>query len=66
MPVSFTLGPEAVATIGRTRAESAPHLRPMRLGPVLRPALHYTLGDGTAPTAWHHLQLLNKHLGSRQ
>ncbi|MEU9008713.1 DUF6177 family protein [Streptomyces sp. NPDC048479] len=66
VPVSFTLGPDAVRTIGRTRAESAPHLLPTRLGPATRPALHYTLGNGTSPTAWHHLQHLNKHLKSRQ
>ncbi|MBT2369232.1 hypothetical protein J7E88_28945 [Streptomyces sp. ISL-10] len=66
VPASFTLGPEAVHTVGRTHAESVPLPRPTRLGPAARPALHYALGDGTDPTAWHHLHHLNKHLQSRQ
>ncbi|MDQ1007203.1 hypothetical protein QFZ82_001688 [Streptomyces sp. V4I23] len=62
VPLSFTLGPDAVHAIGRTHAESVQHPRPTRLGPAARPALHYTLGDGTDPTAWQHLHHLNARL----
>jgi hypothetical protein len=64
IPVSFTLGPDAVHGIGRSHAESAPLPRPTRLGPAARPALHYAFGDGTDATAWHHLQRLDRHLKS--
>ncbi|MDX3645061.1 DUF6177 family protein [Streptomyces sp. MB09-02B] len=65
IPVSFTLGPDAVRVFGRTRAESAGDARPTRLGPAVRPALHYTLGNGTDPAAWRRLKQLGDHLKAR-
>ncbi|MEU6763257.1 DUF6177 family protein [Streptomyces sp. NPDC046853] len=63
IPVSFTLGAEAVSEIGLAHAQYPPEgLRPTRLGPAARPALHYTLGDGTDPTTWTTLQQLTQHL----
>ncbi|GGV58389.1 hypothetical protein GCM10010277_61020 [Streptomyces longisporoflavus] len=63
IPLSFTLGAEAVNEIGLARAQRPPEgLRPSRLGPTARPALHYTLGDGTDPTSWTVLQQLTQHL----
>ncbi len=62
IPVSFTLGPDAVRAVGHELAESAPRTRPARLGPAARPALHYALGDGSDAVAWHHLKQLNDHL----
>lgn len=62
VPVSFTLGPEAVHTVGLTTAESALDTRPTRLGPSARPSLHYSLGDGTEPTSWQRLKQLDDHL----
>ncbi|CAL9320677.1 DUF6177 family protein [Streptomyces olindensis] len=64
IPLSFTLGPDAVTTIGRTHAQSMPGTRPALLGPKARPALHYTLGDGTDLAALHRLAQLNEHLTS--
>ncbi|ORT57947.1 hypothetical protein BKD26_22630 [Streptomyces sp. CB03238] len=66
VPLSFTLGADAVHTTGRAHVESLQHPRSTRLGPAARPAMHYTLGDGTDPSAWLHLQHLNKRLRSRQ
>ena len=63
IPVSLTLGPDAVAEVGISHARSAlPDNAPTPLGPVARPALHYPLGDGTDPTAWQHLQHINEQL----
>ncbi|MFD7169717.1 DUF6177 family protein [Streptomyces violascens] len=63
VPVSFTLGPDAVRQTGLAHAEApSPHLAPARLGPTTAPALHYTLGDGTHPEAWTKLQQLTQHL----
>ncbi|MEU0723475.1 DUF6177 family protein [Streptomyces sp. NPDC006140] len=66
VPLSFTLGPDAVHTIGPTHARSLPGTRPVLLGPAARPAMHYTLsaGDGTAPAAWHHLEQLKELLAT--
>ncbi|MEV5592892.1 DUF6177 family protein [Streptomyces sp. NPDC052496] len=61
-PLSFTLGPDAVHSIGRTTAESAPAVRPVPLGRAVRPALHYSFGDGADPTAWQRLKQLTDHL----
>ncbi|MFD4142989.1 DUF6177 family protein [Streptomyces sp. NPDC058572] len=66
VPVSFTLGPDAVHSTGRAHAEGIQQPRPTRLGPASRPALHYALGNGTDPIAWHHLRHLNSHLTRRQ
>ncbi|WEH18526.1 DUF6177 family protein [Streptomyces sp. VNUA24] len=62
IPVSFTLGPDAVRAVGHKLAETAPQSRPARLGPAARPALHYALGDGSDAVAWQHLKQLNDHL----
>ncbi|MGW1055735.1 DUF6177 family protein [Streptomyces sp. NPDC002521] len=62
VPLSFTLGSDAVRAMSPTVAESAPDPRPIRLGPTARPALHYPLGDGTDLTAWQRLKQLNDHL----
>ncbi|ORT59494.1 hypothetical protein BKD26_14910 [Streptomyces sp. CB03238] len=66
VPLSFTLGPEAVDAIGRAHAESLEDPRPMRLGSAVCPALHYTLGDGSDLTAWQRLQHLNNRLQTDQ
>ncbi|MGB8945900.1 MAG: DUF6177 family protein [Streptomyces sp.] len=63
MPLSFTLGAEAVSEIGLTHAQRPPgDLRPARLGVTARPSLHYVLGDGTDPNSWTTLQQLTQHL----
>ncbi|MEV6961300.1 DUF6177 family protein [Streptomyces sp. NPDC051207] len=65
-PVSFTLGPDAARALGHTPAAPAPGTSLTRLGPAGRPTLHYTLGDGTDPTAWRHLKRLNDQLRTGQ
>ncbi|WP_369369000.1 DUF6177 family protein [Streptomyces sp. CG4] len=62
VPLSFTLGCDAVRLVGPTVAESGPDVCPIRLGPASRPALHYPLGDGTDLTSWQRLKQLNDHL----
>lgn len=63
IPVSFTLGPDAVAELGISHARTAlPDSVPGRLGPAARPALHFPLGDGTDPAAWQRLQKIDEHL----
>ncbi|MFJ7902308.1 DUF6177 family protein [Streptomyces sp. NPDC096198] len=63
IPVSLTLGPDAVADLDIHRARKAlPDRIPTQLGPAGRPALHYPLGDGTDPTAWQRLRHINDHL----
>lgn len=65
IPMSFTLGPGPVRSIGLTHAEApSVGLAPIRLGPATASALHYPLGDGTDPEAWARLQQLNQHLAS--
>ncbi|MGW6023339.1 DUF6177 family protein [Streptomyces sp. NPDC055099] len=65
IPLSFTLGSSDVAEVGLTHAQHPPQpLRPSHLGSPARPALHYTLGDGTDPTSWTTLQQLTQHLGA--
>ncbi|NBE55061.1 DUF6177 family protein, partial [Streptomyces boluensis] len=65
LPVSFTLGVDRVKEIGLARAGRPPlALKPSRLGPDRRPAMHYPLGDGTDPTAWNDFQTLTQHLRS--
>ncbi|MFF4079275.1 DUF6177 family protein [Streptomyces sp. NPDC001777] len=59
VPLTFTLGPDAVAELGKDHGA----FTPARLGPATRPALHHTLGDGTDPaTAWQRLRQINDHL----
>jgi hypothetical protein len=63
IPLSFTLGPDAVADLGISHARNAlPDRAPTQLGPAARPALHYPLGDGTDPAAWQRLRHINEHL----
>ncbi|MEW1925612.1 DUF6177 family protein [Streptomyces sp. NPDC088360] len=63
IPLSFTLGADAVNDIGLPHAQHPPRgLRADRLGPAARPALHYVLGDGTDPNSWTTLQQLTQHL----
>lgn len=65
IPVSLTLGPDAVADLGPNHSwTTATDTVPARLGPSARPAMHYTLGDGTDPSAWHRLKQINDHLNS--
>lgn len=66
IPVSFTLGPDAARSLGHARAAPAPGTSLTRLGPAARPALHYTLGDGTDPTAWQKLKQLDDRLRTPQ
>ncbi|MGW1690375.1 DUF6177 family protein [Streptomyces sp. NPDC002399] len=66
VPLSLTLGPDAVAD----RALDQGHrvfdgITATRLGPAARPALHYALGDGTDLAAWQRLQRINDHLNER-
>ncbi|MEU4683657.1 DUF6177 family protein [Streptomyces xinghaiensis] len=64
VPVSFTLGADAVHELGLDRALRAPSpVPPARLGPSVRPALHYVLGDGDDPAVGGEaLQRLYRHL----
>ncbi|MEV5984002.1 DUF6177 family protein [Streptomyces sp. NPDC052051] len=63
LPVSLTLGPDTVAELGLSHARDAlPDNTPTRLGPTAHPALHYSLGNGTDPTAWRRLHRINEHL----
>ncbi|MFE1247424.1 DUF6177 family protein [Streptomyces sp. NPDC058735] len=63
VPVAFTLGHHETERIGRAHAEHPPQgPTPTRLGPTVRPALHYTLGDGTDAQAWITFQHLIRHL----
>jgi len=63
VPHAFTMGPSVVHDIGLAHAQHPPlDLTPTQLGPATGPALHYTLGDGTAPEAWATLQQLTQHL----
>lgn len=63
VPVSFTLGSEAVRDIGLAQALRPPlNLSSSRLGPPTESALHYLLGDGTDPRTWNTLQQLTQHL----
>ncbi|MCC3653170.1 DUF6177 family protein [Streptomyces sp. S07_1.15] len=64
VPVSFTLGADAVHELGIDRALRAPApAHPTRLGPSVRPALHYVLGGGGDPAAGGEaLQRLYRHL----
>ncbi|MEV8015303.1 DUF6177 family protein [Streptomyces sp. NPDC086554] len=63
IPLSFTLGEDAVNDIGLTHAQHPQGgLRPSQLGPTARPTLHYILGDGTDPNSWATLQQLAEHL----
>ncbi|MFD7497959.1 DUF6177 family protein [Streptomyces sp. NPDC059832] len=60
VPLSFTLGPDAVTDLSGDHKAFAP----IRLGPATRPALHYTLGDGTDPAAWQRLRQINDHVAT--
>lgn len=63
IPVSFTLGPRDVRTIGLAAASRPPiETRPRPVGSAAAPGLHYPLGDGTQPSAWAALQRLGAHL----
>ncbi|MFF0460876.1 DUF6177 family protein [Streptomyces mexicanus] len=65
LPVSLTLGPDAVADLGAGRAGGAlPDTSPERLGSTARPTLHYRLGDGDDPAAWRRLQQLECYVKS--
>ncbi|MGQ4490450.1 DUF6177 family protein [Streptomyces sp. SAS_281] len=45
VPVSLALGPDAVADLGLARArEAVAGVTPLRLGPAIRPGLHFELG----------------------
>ncbi|MEU0817196.1 DUF6177 family protein [Streptomyces mirabilis] len=63
VPVSFTLGREAVRDIDLDQALRPPlNFSPTQLGPTAQLAVHYPLGDGTDPHAWSTLQQLTQHL----
>ncbi|MBC9717860.1 hypothetical protein H9Y04_35545 [Streptomyces sp. TRM66268-LWL] len=63
LPVSFTLGPQAVRDIGLDQARQLSNgFSPAELGPAVSPALHFTVGDGTDAAAWDRLQELNRCL----
>ncbi|GHI04864.1 hypothetical protein AQI88_24745 [Streptomyces cellostaticus] len=63
LPVSFTLGPRDIRTIGLTHARRPPlATKPRQLGSPSCPALHYSLGDGTDAEAWTALRNLANHL----
>ncbi|MEV5198879.1 DUF6177 family protein [Streptomyces sp. NPDC053720] len=65
VPLSFTLGPDAVADLGLDHARRAlTGTAPAQLGPAPRPALHFTLGDGADPAAWQRLRQINDHLAA--
>ncbi|GAA3834648.1 hypothetical protein GCM10022403_079300 [Streptomyces coacervatus] len=63
LPVSFTLGPRDIGTIGLTHARRPPlATKPRQLGSLSCPAFHYPLGDGTDAEAWTAFQNLAIHL----
>ncbi|MFF2653218.1 DUF6177 family protein [Streptomyces sp. NPDC058045] len=63
VPVSLTLGSEAVAGLGAAYVREAPvETAPVALGPAGRPALHFGLGDGTDPSARERLARIDRHL----
>ncbi|SPE56236.1 hypothetical protein SNS2_2971 [Streptomyces netropsis] len=63
VPLSLTLGPDAVADLGLHHARSAPVDAALtQIGPGSRPAMYYAFGDGKDPAAWRSLQQLNEHL----
>ncbi|OUC96665.1 DUF6177 family protein [Streptomyces swartbergensis] len=63
VPVAFTLGHDQTERISPARAEHPPQgPTPARLGPTARPALHYSLGDGTDAQAWTTFHHLIQHL----
>ncbi|MBC9719480.1 hypothetical protein H9Y04_43935 [Streptomyces sp. TRM66268-LWL] len=62
IPVSVTLGPDAVREAGLAHVRQAPGIPATEFGSTRRPALHYTLGNGTDPAAWKQLRTLNEHL----
>nr|CBL93709.1 hypothetical protein [Streptomyces sp. L-49973] len=65
VPLSFTLGTEAVSGIGLAHADQPQEgVHPVRLGPPTRPALHYVLGDGSDPQAWARFEQLTTRLGA--
>ncbi|MEV8312056.1 DUF6177 family protein [Streptomyces flavidovirens] len=67
VPLSFTLGTDAIHDIGLNHARRPPlNLHAILLGPATRPALHYPLGDGTSAHAWTTLQRLTQHLKKAQ
>lgn len=62
-PLTFTLGPTDVGTLGLTHARRPPlPVKPVQLGTASAPALHYPLGDGTDAAAWTALHTLTAHL----
>lgn len=66
IPLSLTLGADAVADLGPDHARNAlPDAAPLQLGPAARPALHYPLGTGDDPAAWQRLRELDDRLKSR-
>ncbi|WP_171117954.1 MULTISPECIES: DUF6177 family protein [unclassified Streptomyces] len=63
IPLSLTLGADAVADLGTVHARNAlPDAAPLQLGPAARPALHYPLGTGDDPAAWQRLRELDARL----
>ncbi|MEU2022614.1 DUF6177 family protein [Streptomyces sp. NPDC016469] len=60
-PVSFTLGPDAVAGLDLMGTALAGTV-PMRLGPAAGPGLHYALGDGCDPSGWERLREMQVRL----
>ncbi|MFD8223957.1 DUF6177 family protein [Streptomyces massasporeus] len=63
VPVAFTLASAEAEAIGQARAGHPPlGLVPKRLGHAGKPALHYTLSDGTDADAWSTFQHLIRHL----
>ncbi|MFI6049235.1 DUF6177 family protein [Streptomyces violascens] len=65
IPLSFTLGPDAVADLGFDRARRAlAEPAPMQLGQASRPALHFTFGDGTNTSAWQRLHQVTAYLNT--
>ncbi|WP_246112149.1 DUF6177 family protein [Streptomyces hawaiiensis] len=63
VPVAFTLGSDQADAVGQARAGHPP-LGPVpeRLGLGAKPALHYSLGDGSDPGTWSVFQRLIHHL----
>ncbi|MFF7341569.1 DUF6177 family protein [Streptomyces sp. NPDC008163] len=61
-PLSFTLGPDAVAGLDLTGVSLADTV-PVRLGPAAGPGLHYMLGDGDAPSRWERLREIQVQMG---
>ncbi|WP_338672642.1 DUF6177 family protein [Streptomyces sp. SCSIO 30461] len=66
IPVSLTVGADDIHDIGLEYATRPPlTTKPTQLGLHPRPAVHYSLSDGTDPNTWQNFETLLRHLKAR-